>query len=107
MDSQKFNFLACGTHIPELVLASTDILMDIKNTLSLMQYYGNLIGCNVSKFDEPASKVIMDESVTEMLAAGARYKLYCQQYKLIRDRIIFLKKISPEQFFFLNQNANS
>lgn len=107
MDSQKFNFLASGTHIPELVLGSTNILMDIKNTLSLMQYSGNLIGCNISKFDEPASKVIMDECVTEMLAAGARYKLYCQQYKLIRDRIIFLKKLSPEQFFFLNQNANS
>ena len=105
MDSQKFNFLASGTHIPELVLASTDILMDIKNTLSLMQYYGNLIGCNVSKLDEPASKVIMDESVTEMLAAGARYKLYCQQYKLIRDRITFLKKLSPDQVLLLNQQC--
>lgn len=107
MDSQKFNFISCSTSLPELVLAGSNILMDIKNSLGLLQYYGNLIGCNISKFSDRDSKLVMDESVDEMLAAGARYKLYCQQYKLIRDRIAFLKRLSPDQVLLLSQQANS
>jgi hypothetical protein len=97
MDAQKFTHISCSTSINEVVYSASLILNDIKNSIGLMQYWGNLIGCNVSKFSDPNAKCLMDEGIREMVLCGARYTEYCQQYKILKKRIDFLRSLTPEK----------
>jgi hypothetical protein len=93
MDTQKFNFLSCSSSLNEVTLAASDLLTDIKNVLGVIQYNGNMIGCNISQISDPSGVIVLNECVQSIKSLTQEYDLLCQQRKLLTERIKYLKSI--------------
>jgi hypothetical protein len=93
MDIQKFSFLLSDGKLPALLLASDNLMMDIKNVCGSIVCHSSCIACYLDKISVPVHRIEINDAVESINKLTETYKVLAEQRRSLLERIKYLQSL--------------